>query len=363
MFRLQRLASRIVRCRHLLFELAIACCLAFIVWLYMHSRAQQTLEHTQIPVVVHLAPSQRDHFTLELPNVPKATMSFSGPSSRMRELKKKLYRGQVQALVQYMVPEEKQKESTFSDLANLEGAKLSLPPGIMCEWNDTNLSVPVTVHRLVERTLPVKLDFTGDVRVSQIKIEPATVSVRGPKAILDRAQAISTLPFGLSAPAGEGPKESHPHETVGLTTELDGRTVQVTPSQVQVKCKVTPRKRIYEIAELPIRFAIPDQFPWHARFAEKSGKLSLRVIGPAGEDVPTVRAYIDLAQEAFGRGRNVGPVRIELPKDFELVEQRTPMAAFFLDDRDISEHNVARPTIGLDIPLAAPLAAPAKVKE
>src|SRR5439155_1420398 len=123
--------------------------------------------------------------------------SFSGPSSRMRELKKKLYRGQIQAVVQYAVPEDKQKESTFCDVANIEGAKLSVPPGIMAEWNDTNSSVPVTIHRLVERTLPVKLDFNGDVRVSQIKIEPATVSVRGPKAVLDRAQAINTLPFEL----------------------------------------------------------------------------------------------------------------------------------------------------------------------
>ncbi len=355
MIRVQRLTSRIVRCRHLVLELIVAGCLAFIVWMYMHSRANQTLEHTQIPVTVQLAPSQRDHFALELPNVPKVTLSFSGPSSRMRELKKKLYRGQIQAIVPYTVPEDKQKESTFGDIASIEGAKLSVPPGIMVEWHDTNLSVPVTVHRLVERMLPVKLDFTGDVRVSQIKIEPATVSVRGPKSVLDRAQTISTLPFELGVPAGEEPKESHAREGIDLATELDGRLVQVTPSQVQFKCKVMPRKKIYEIAELPIRFAIPDQFPWHARFTEKGGKLTLRIIGPAGEDVPTVRAYIDLAQEAFGRGRNVGPVRIELPKDFELVERRTPMAAFFLDERDTTEHSTARPTPGFEIrPVAQP---------
>ena len=349
MIRVQRLATRFVRGRHLALELGVAWCLAFIVWMYMHSRAHQTLDHAQIPITVQLAPSQRDHFALELPNVPKATLSFSGPSSRMRELKKKLYRGQIQAVIQYTVPGDKQKESTFSDLALFEGAKLSVPPGIMFEWNDTVLSVPVIVHRLVERTLPVKLDFTGDVRVSQIKIEPATVLVRGPKSVLDRAQAISTLPFELGAPPGEEPKESHAREGIDLATELDGRMVQVTPSQVQFKCKVMPRKKVYEIAELPIRFAIPDQFPWHARFSENGGKLTLRVIGPAGEDVPTVRAYIDLAQEAFGRGRNVGPVRIELPKDFELVERRTPMAAFFLDDREPSEHKTARPTPGFEI--------------
>jgi hypothetical protein len=359
MIRLQRLTNRIVRGRHVLLELVVAWCLAFIVWLYMHSRVHQTLEHTQIPVSVHLAPAQRDHFVLELPNVPKATLSFSGPSSRMRELKKKLYRGQIQAVVIYAVPEDKQKESTFGDLANIEGAKLSVPPGIMVEWHGTNLTVPLTVHRLVERTLPVKLDYTGDVNVTNVKIEPAAVSVRGPKAVLDRAQAISTLPIELSAPAGDDPKESHVHEGIALATEIDGRIVQVTPGQVQFKCKVMPRKRVFEIADVPIRFALPDQFPWQARFAETGGKLTLRIRGPAGDSAPSVRAYIDLAQEAYARGRNVGPVRIELPKDFQLVELRTPMAAFYLEDRESFEHSVARPTVGFE---ATPVAQP-KTKE
>lgn len=341
------LVHRFTRGRHLLVEATVACCLAFSVWLYLQTRAHQTLEHVQIPVIVQVAASQRDHYFMEISSVPKATVSFSGPSSRMRELKKKLYRSQIQAVVPYVVPEDKQKESTFSDVANIEQAKVNLPPGIVFEWHEVNRTVAITVHRLVERTLPVRLDHTGDVRVSQIKIEPATVTVRGPKAVLDRAQAISTLPFELTVPpapaAGEEPKETLTSEGVELVTELEGRTVQVTPGQVQFKAKVMPRKRIYDIVDLPIRFAIPDQFPWQARFADNHGKLSLRIIGPAGEDVPRVRAYIDLSQETFGQGRNVGPVRIELPKDFELVERRTPMAAFYMDENRPVEYNAARP--------------------
>ncbi|MEI7684335.1 MAG: hypothetical protein WCL32_04860 [Planctomycetota bacterium] len=355
MFCFKKLLCRVVLVRHFVIELLVAWCLAFIVWMYMHSRSHQAIEHVQVPLAIQLLPSQRDHFMLELPNVPKATVTLSGPSSRMRELKKKLYNGQIQAVVQYTVPEDKQKESAFCDMANFEAAKLNVPPGIMVEWNDANLSIPVTVHRLVERTLPVKLDFTGDVRISNVKIEPATVTVRGPKVVLDRAQALNTLPFELSVPAEEDPKETQAREGVDLATELDGRAVQVTPSQVHLKCKVMPRKKIYEVTDLPIRFAIPDRFPWHARFAETGGKLSLRIVGPAGEEVPRVRAYVDLAQEVFGRGRNVSPVRLELPKDFELVERRTPMAAFYLDDLDLVEHNAARPTPGFEIrPVSQP---------
>jgi hypothetical protein len=334
--------------RNLALELLVAWCLAFIVWLYMHSRAHQSIDHIQLPIALQLAPGLRDQFTLDVSNVPKATVSFSGPNSRMRELRRKLARGLVQAVLTYTIPEDKQKESTFSDVVRLEGASLTVPPGILVEWNDLNVTIPLTVYRLAERTLPVKLDATGDVRVSNIKIEPATVVVRGPKVVLDRAQAISTLPVELTPPADEEAKEFHAKEAVGLVGELDGRPVTASPAQIQFKCKVQPRKRVYEIADVPIRFALPDRYPWQARFDGTGGKVTLRVIGPAGEEAPRARAYIDLDQEAFGRGRNVGPVRIELPKEFELVERRTPMAAFYLEDRDVIQHDTARPTLGLE---------------
>lgn len=275
----------------------------------------------------------------------------------MRELRRKLYRGQIEVLINYAIPADKRKESTFTDVARLEGAIVSVPPGILVEWSDLNLTVPLTVHRIAERTLPVRLETTGDVRVSQIKVEPATVTVRGPKIVLDKAQAVASLPVEFTAPADES-KNSEVSDKVDLVGELDGRVVQVTPSQVQFKCKVQSRKKIYEITNLPIRFAIPDRFPWHARFQESGGKLSFRVVGPAGEEVPTVRAYIDLAQESFGRGRNVSPVRIELPKDFELVERRSPVAAFFLEEREWIEHNTARPTPGFEIRPVSPVPVP-----
>ena len=52
---------------------------------------------------------------------------------------------------------------------------------------------------------------------------------------------------------------------LGMTTtpSLSAATMSpaftVTPSQVQFKCKVQPRKKVYEIADVPIRFALPDR--------------------------------------------------------------------------------------------------------
>jgi hypothetical protein len=333
--------------RHVVVELCVATCLATTIWLYMHSRAHQTLDHVQIPIVVQLTPSQRDLFDLELPVAPKTNVSFTGPSIRMRELRKKLYRGQVQATIAYVISEDRTKESSFADVVRLEGAAINVPPGIMVEWFEPNQTLPVTVHRLTERSLPVRLEYTGDVRVSQIKLEPPTVMVRGPKSVLDRAQSIATLPFEFTTPTDEEAKDDA-KDTIGLVGELGGRPIQVTPAQVDFKVKVQPRKRVREVVDVPIRFAIPDRYPWQPRFEGNAGKLNLRVIGPTGDEVPRVRAYIDLDQQSYSRGRNDGPVRIELPKEFELVEHRTPIAVFYLDERTAAQ-DAAKPTPGFEI--------------
>jgi hypothetical protein len=336
------------RLRSIAVELLVASCLATTVWLYMHSRANETLDHVQIPIVVQLPASQRDMYDLEIPVGPKANASFTGPSLRMRELRRKLHRGQIQATITYVVPEDRTKESTITDVVHLEGAGLNMPPGVLVEWFDPNLTLPITVHRLTERALPVRLEYTGEVRVSQIKLEPSTVLVRGPKSVLDRAQSIATLPFEFTTPTDEEAKEPT-KESVALVGELGGRPVQVTPGQVDFRAKVQPRKRVREIVDVPIRFAIPDRYPWQPRFEGNAGKLNLRVIGPTGDETPRVRAYIDLDQQAYGRGRNDGPVRIELPKEFELVEHRTPIAAFYLDERGPALQDTAKPTPGFEI--------------
>src|ERR1700760_3654179 len=124
--------------RHIAIELCVATCLATTVWLYMHSRATQTLDHVQIPINVQLSTSQRDLFALELPAAPKANVSFTGPSLRMRELRKKLYRGQIQASISYVISEDRVKESAFTDTIRLEGAAINVPPGILVEWFDPN---------------------------------------------------------------------------------------------------------------------------------------------------------------------------------------------------------------------------------
>ncbi|MCI0643231.1 MAG: hypothetical protein L0Y70_29530 [Gemmataceae bacterium] len=325
-----------VRLRQLALEMLVALSLAFLVWLYAHSRSQNSIDHVSIPVHIELAPAQRDHFLAEVGGSPHITVSFSGSSSRIRELRRMLQRGLVKATHTLTVSEERTAPS-FTDNITIGPSDIPVPYGILVELGERYVQIPVTVHRLVERTLPVKLDYSGEVYVSQLKIEPAAVLVRGPKHVLDQAQFIATQTYALAAPT-DGAGVVQARGQVDLVGEMEGRGVTTTPRQVAFRCKVQPRLRSFEMTDVPVRFLCPPNFPWHARFDKgQQGKVKLRLIGPAGEENPPVLAFVDLTGAQLFRGRNLEPLRLQLPKDFTLVQSTPPVIAFQLEEPDRQE--------------------------
>ena len=324
-----------LRYRHIVLEALVSICLAFLVWLYTHSRMGDSTDFVQVPVQLQLAAAQRDQFAIESQGQTRINVTFSGPYARIRELRRKIQRGSVQAVVAMTVPEEKQLEYSYADVARVSIADISVPPGVTVELADDNASIPVTIHRLAERILPVRMDLNGDVRVSQVVIEPTTVTVRGPKAILDRASFISTQPCSFPVNAEATSSEPLVREQVELVSELEGRPIQTSPRSVQLRCKVAPKQRLYDLRDVPVHFLCPVGFPLRPRFlADRPGKVSVRVVGPVVETPPPVLAFVDLTTGNYARGRNLEPVRLQLPKDFQLVQNSSPLAAFILEEPD-----------------------------
>ena len=320
------------RFRYVLLEMLVALALAFLIWLYAHSRAQDSIDRVQIPVQIQLAAPQRDQFLLETSGAPNVTVSFNGPSSRIRELRHKLQRGLVQASATLTIAEDRLAETTFCENLHVEASQVTVPAGVVIDLADDGCSIPVTVQRITERQLPVKFDSTGDVRATQVKVEPATVLVRGPKHILDRAQAIHTQPYALtvpSPPTADGVVRGQ----VALATDLEGRAILATPRLINFRCKVQPRQRIYELADVPVKFLCPPEFPWRTRFlGNNAGKVRVRLLGPAGEEDPPVCAFVDVTGAQLLRGRNLEPLRLQLPKDFTLVESVPSVIVFYLEE-------------------------------
>src|SRR5262249_24378650 len=99
--------------RRLTQEIVVALSLAVLVWLYTRSRARDTLDQVSIPVQIQLASAYLDQYDLEINGSSRVVASFTGPSSRVRELRRQVQLGQVQVAFTLNVPEERQNDSIY----------------------------------------------------------------------------------------------------------------------------------------------------------------------------------------------------------------------------------------------------------
>jgi hypothetical protein len=322
---------------HFILESLVALSLAFLVWLYARSRHQDTLDQVPIPVQIALAPALAGQYDIEVSGSGRVLASFTGPVSCMRELRDKLQRGGVRVNLTVTVPEERQGDSTYRDTVCVEAAHVPVPAGVEPCLVEAPFCIPVTLHRLADRRLPVRLDYAGESRISQIKLEPATVMVRGPKDVLDRVTGIPTQPYFVPAPNdSQAASEAVVRGEIGLIHELEGRPIKIMPETVTFHYRVQPRPKTYEIREIPVQFLCPPDFAWRPRFGSPhEGRVTVRVTCPTVEEFPSVLAFVDLTRGEFIQGRNREPVRLQLPREAQLA-QETPVVTFYLDPFETS---------------------------
>jgi hypothetical protein len=320
---------------HLILESLVALTLAFLVWLYARSRHQDSLDQVPIPVQIALAPALAGQYDIEVSGPSRVLVSFTGPASCMRELRDKLQSGGVRVNLTVSVPEDRQVDSVYRDTVCVEAAHIPVPPGVEPSLVEAPFCIPVTLHRLADRRLPVRLDYAGETRISQIKLEPATVMVRGPKDILDRATGIPTQPYFVPATSeGRSPNETMVRGEIALAHELEGRPIQITPETVTFHYRVQPRQKTYELRDVPVYFLSPPDCPWRPHFSSPlAGRVTVRVTSPSAEDFPSVLAFVDLTHGEFTQGRNREPIRLQLPRDAQLA-QEPPVVMFYLDPVD-----------------------------
>src|SRR5262249_22537386 len=110
-------------------------------------------------------------------------------------------------------------------------------------------------------------------------------------------------------------------DSVPLVQQLDGRRIRVTPAGVALRVVFQPQQQLYELTDVPVQFLCPANFPLRALFTEESaGKITLHLMGPAGEDPPAVSAFIDLCGRQWEPGVHEEPLRIHLPTNFRLAQ-------------------------------------------
>jgi hypothetical protein len=267
-------------------------------------------------------------------------VSFTGPPSRIRELRALLQQGAIRLQRTVTVPDEHLNDARYDETLRLEPSKLAMPPGIHAVISENQNRLPVNLRRMVEKRLPVRFEFDPSYadRVGDVNIEPTQVTVRGPKEAIDRLDAISTQFYTIrTKPGSTEPVVMTTPEIVRLVTESKNQRFEVTPSTVAIRFTLKPPQKVHELVDVPVHFLCPVNFPFKPSFvSERAGKITLKVLGPAAEDKPVVAAYVDLTARKFGEGLHAEePIRVQLPPGYQLVGEAPRLPSLRLDPLDV----------------------------
>src|SRR6059058_3419863 len=93
----------------------VSVALAFLVWLYARSRDQETLDNIPIPVRVSLPEKDVGQYLLEVNGPGYVPASFTGPPSRIHELREVLRRGDVAVNLKVTIPPDWRGEGRILD--------------------------------------------------------------------------------------------------------------------------------------------------------------------------------------------------------------------------------------------------------
>jgi hypothetical protein len=299
----------------------VAFSLAFLVWLYARSRGQETLDNVPVPVRISLPASQAADFSLGITGPSQVLVSFTGPPGRIRELRSMLQRGELEVNVTLLIPEERQQDSHFLDTVVIDSSEIHPPRGVTAVVMEGHNRIPVTVRRLVEKRLHVRFDASQEDRYTEVEADPPWVVVHGPQDVLERTESIATVPYSISSHLKDSPAgKSSRVGPVPIVQELEGKAIQASPSGVMLKVKTRAPKRTYDL-RVPIRFLCPENFAFRPSFAnENEDHVNLTVSGPSAEEPPQVCAFVDLTHGVYDRVYTTEPIRLQLPRDFQLAQ-------------------------------------------
>jgi hypothetical protein len=300
----------------------IAVSLAILVWLNVRSRDQEMLDNVPIPVQAELAADQADQYRVEVTGPSQVPVSFTGLPSRIREIRGMLQHGELAVSLPVSVPEEFRGQARYVATLHVDPAQLHVPSGVSAFILEDRNRIAVTLHRLVERRLPVRCDSGPEDGLRAVSVEPSSVWVRGPQEVLDRIRDVPTQPICSLALGESNGREEIVPASMPLVHELEGRPIVVTPEIVKVRFAPASRPRAFTVS-VPVQFLCPANFDLRPLFAggAANNNVTVRMRGPMTDDVPKPHAYIDLTQRKFHPGAYREPVHLQLPKDYELDQE------------------------------------------
>ena len=267
-------------------------------------------------------PDQADHYSLEVTGPAQVIVSFTGPPTRIRELRGMLQRNELHVDVVLTVPEERlQREPLFRHRPHRGDRRPraagrhadrrrgpqshpgdAAPPGraARCRCASTHAAGRAGRpgrHRAGRRCWCAGRrrcsTASAPSRRSRRSCRPGRPTRRRRRRRRPRRRWCRSWKAGRSA---------------STPTKRDGAAAG------RSRARSTSCPTCRSISSARPNFPLRPQF-----FDDRAGRVTLRVHGPTQDEPPKVYAFIDLTHGRFASGRNHEPLQIQLPKDFQLV--------------------------------------------
>jgi len=317
----------------------IALGLAFLVWVYLRSRDQEVQSYP-IPIEVSIDPQQADRYSFDSkPENQAVRVKFFGLPSRLREVKD-LVEGRnliLRKVVRVPTEVDVRQDNEYQDVVQFESSSLTLPLGVHADINPVEGRLQVKLRRMMEKTLtlqPMVTTGSAQYEVDNIRLEPATVKVFGPKSVLEQTSQLLLDNWQPRLPTGLTMTEEEVTGSVRLPDKIKQESVRTVPDRVEIRARLKPALRVYEMNDVPIAFLCPANFLYRPLFtADRHGTIAqLKIRGPLNRS-PEVRAYIDLTSRP-----NLKPglypdeaILIDLPNGYYLAQDPPRLSAFKLE--------------------------------
>jgi hypothetical protein len=319
----------------------IALGLAFLVWVYLRSRDQEVQSYP-IPIEISLDPQQLDRYSFDgKPENQTVRVKFYGLPSRLREVKDQVESRSIvlRHLVKVPVVVDQRQDNDYQEVIQFDGSSMTLPLGVHADINPVEGRMQIKLRRMMERTLVLQQNVTSgspQYLVDNIRLEPATIKVIGPKSVLEQMDQLLLDPWQPRLPTGLTMTEEEVRGFVNLPTKIKQESIKTVPERVEISARLKPALKEYELSDVPISFLCPPNFPYRPVFtSDRLGYIAkLKVRGPMNR-TPEVKAYVDLTTKQ-SQNLKTGlyadeAIMLDLPEGFYLAQPQPKLSTYRLE--------------------------------
>lgn len=319
----------------------IALGLAFLVWVYLRSRDQEVQSYP-IPIEISLDPQQQDRYSFDgKPENQTVRVKFYGLPSRLREVKDQVESRSIVLRHMVKVPQvvDQRQDNEYQEVIQFDGSSMTLPLGVHADINPVEGRMQIKLRRMMERTLELQQNVTTgspQYLVDNIRLEPATIKVIGPKSVLEQMDQLLLEPWQPRLPTGLTMTEEEVRGFIQLPNKIKQEVVKMVPERVEITARLKPALKEYELSDVPISFLCPPNFAYRPVFtSDRLGYIAkLKVRGPMNR-TPEVKAYVDLTTKQ-SQNLKTGlyadeAIMLDLPEGFYLAQPQPKLSTYRLE--------------------------------